>query len=157
MSEIFCPKPEPFFFFISDHVPSLLYYSHIPAMVLSLLFGMLVFWKNRESIEARLIFFITILFFFWAFFDIILWATNDSRQVMFFWSMQILFELGIYVASGYLAYVFIKEKDMPFFGKILSFSPLVLLAYFLPTKETLSYFVLDEACEAIEGFVAVQY
>ncbi|MFZ1655177.1 MAG: histidine kinase dimerization/phospho-acceptor domain-containing protein, partial [Candidatus Moraniibacteriota bacterium] len=157
MSGIFCPKDPPFLFFISDQVPNLLYYSHLPAMALSLFFGAFVLWKNRDSLQARLVFLITVLFFFWAFFDIVLWATNDPRLVMFFWVAQILSELSIYVLSGYLTYAFINEKDLSFFGKFLLFSPLLLLMYFLPTKETLSYFILDEACEAVEGFIAVQY
>jgi len=44
-------------------IPRLLYYSHIPAMAISLLFGFFVFIKNR-TLLGKLLFSITITFQF---------------------------------------------------------------------------------------------
>lgn len=157
MLEIFCPKPESSLLLISNSVPDLVYYSHIPTSILALVFGVFVFHQNKNSVQARLVLLIATLFFLWSFFDVILWATNDSRQVMFFWSMQILLELSIYVASAYLAHRFLYEKNMGVLGRAILLSPLLFLICFLPTKWVMSHFVLSEACEAVEGVIAVQY
>lgn len=157
MESIFCPKEGAAFLIVSDQVPFLLYYAHIPAIILSLLFGFFVFFQAKRDIRSGIIFLITLLFSFRSLFDLITWATNDSRLVMIFWSLQILFEFCIYVVSAHLAYVFFKEKALPLLGKIALYTPLIILAGFLPTTYTLTHFVLDEFCEAGEGIIAIQY
>lgn len=157
MESLFCPKEAASFLILSDQVPFLLYYSHIPAIILSLLFGFFLYFQAQRNISSVLILIISILYSFRSFFDLITWATNDSRQVMFFWSLQIYFELAIYVAFTYLVYVFLHKQDMPPLRKAVFFFPLAILAVFLPSAHTLSYMVLDEFCEASEGIVAVQY
>lgn len=157
MESVLCPKEGASYLVMSDQVPFLLYYSHVPAIILSLLFGLFLFAQAKRSIQSMIILFVAVLYSLRSFFDLITWATNDSRQVMFFWSMQIFFELAIYIACAYLVYVYFRQKDVPWFGKIILFSPLAVLAVLLPTAHTLSYMVLDEICEASEGIVAIQY
>lgn len=157
MESVFCPKDGASYLILSDQVPFLLYYSHLPAIILSLLFGIFLYLQAQRSISSVIILLISVLYSFRSFFDLITWATNDSRQVMFFWSLQIYFELAIYVAFAYLVYVFLHRQDMPLLRKVIFFSPLAILAIFLPTTYTLSYMVLDEFCEASEGIMAVNY
>lgn len=157
METLFCPKEAASFLILSDQVPFLLYYSHIPAIILSLLFGVFLYVQAQRNISSVIILLITVLYSLRSLFDLITWATNDSRQVMFFWSLQIYFELAIYVAFAYLVYVFLRRRDVPAWGKSLLFMPLAVLAALLPTAYTLSHMVLDDFCEASEGWVAVYY
>ena len=157
MESVFCPKEGASYLILSDQVPFLLYYSHLPVIILSLLFGLFLFIQAKRNIQSVIILLVVVLYSCRSFFDLITWATNDSRQVMFFWSLQIFFELSIYVACAYLVYVFLRRRDVPWAGKTLLFAPLATLAVMLPTSLTLSSMVLDDACEAVEGFVAIQY
>lgn len=96
---------------------------------------------------------ITGLFSLWCIFDLILWATNRPDIVMFYWSMQILIEPLIYLLGFYLAYLFIKNKDLSFRAILIGmliYSPVVLL---LSTNYNLEGVYLPD-CTALEGIVA---
>ncbi|MEI6659938.1 MAG: ATP-binding protein [bacterium] len=75
---------------------------------------------------------------------------------MFFWSLQILVEPAMYTLALYLAYLFINERDMQFYQKLIIavlFSPFIIL---LSSKLTLSGVSLSD-CTAMEGPVSLYY
>ena len=148
-----CPWESAQYFVYSSNIPTLFFYSHIPAMFISVFLGLLVFYKSEKSKLSKILLFISGAFFLWCFFDLILWATNRPDIVMFFWSLQVLIEPIIFIASFYLIYFFVRQKDMSFHNsmKLLIFiSPIVL---FLPTN--LNLIGVDSFdCTAIEGPVA---
>src|SRR3989344_9205183 len=138
--DLFCPWEPAQYLVYSSNIPSILYYALIPGMIISLLLS----------------FFICSMFFVWGALAIILFATNDPREVMFFWSLTILAELLIYAGSFYLTYVFLKKKDFQFTQKILVtliILPVILLLF---TKYNLGGVDLND-CTAIEGPIALYY
>ena len=148
-----CPWEDALYFVYSSNIPTLFFYSHIPAIVVALLIGFLIFLKSKKSIMGYILLSITLLFSLWSFFDLILWSTNRPDVVMFFWSMQILIEPLIYILGFYMTYVFVKDTDLTFKMKIL----LVLLSLPVILLLWTQYNILgvDLAdCTAIEGFVA---
>ncbi len=151
--ELLCPWESPTYFFFSSNIPTLFFYSHLPAIIVALLAGFIVFFKSGKSKAGSTLLIVTILFSLWTFFDLILWATNRPDVVMFFWSLQILLEPLVYLLCFYLLYLFIKNHDLSFKWKVfgtLLYSPIVLL---LPLKFNL--LGVDLAyCTAIEGIVA---
>ena len=153
MELLLCPWESPTYLFFSSNIPTLFFYSHIPAIIVALLAGFVVFLKSGKSKAGITLFIVTILFSLWTFFDLILWATNRPDVVMFFWSLQILLEPLVYLLSFYLLYVFVKNQDLSFKWKLLGiilYSPIVLL---LPFKYNL--LGVDLAyCTAIEGIIA---
>lgn len=154
--EQFCPWETAQYFVYSSNIPTLFFYSHIPAILVALLVGILVFYKSEKSKIGITLLTISILFSAWSIFDLILWATNRPDVVLFFWSLQILFEPFIYLLCFYLVYLFIKNKDLTFKWKLLGlllYSPIIFLlasSYNLMGVET-SY------CTALEGFIAQYY
>src|SRR3989344_3680406 len=92
MELLLCPWESPTYLFFSSNIPTLFFYSHIPAIIVALLAGFVVFLKSGKSKAGITLFIVTILFSLWTFFDLILWATNRPDVVMFFWSLQILLE-----------------------------------------------------------------
>jgi len=112
--EQFCPWEQAQYFIYSDNIPTLFFYSHIPAIIIALLVGFLVFYKSNKSGVGVTLLLITLLFSIWSIFDLILWATNRPDIVMFFWSLQILIEPLIYLLGFYLTYLFITNKDLGF-------------------------------------------
>lgn len=151
--EQLCPWEAAKYLIYSSNVPTLLFYSHIPAIILALLIGLLVFYKSNKSRLGAALLIICGLFSLWSFFDLILWATNRPDVVMFFWSLQILFEPLVYLMSFYLVYLFIKNKDLEFNWKLLGILFYIPIVLFLSSKYSISGVDLAD-CTAIEGLIA---
>jgi len=139
--EQLCPWESASYFLYSSNIPTLFFYSHIPAMLIAPLVGLLIFYKSGKSKVGTSLLVVGILFSLWSFFDLILWATNKPDVVMFFWSLQILFEPLVYLLCFYLVYVFVKNSDLDFRWKLLGillYSPIVLLlSYKSPANQDL--------------------
>ena len=134
-------------------VPALLYYSHLPAIIISLFFGMFVYVKNKKLLQAKLLFLIAICFSLWASLDILAWATwtsYDSRIIMFMWSLMNLLEPLIFALFLYFTVVFIAKKDISFKLKLFIFLILLPVFFLMPTEKNLINFDV-ESCEAIQG------
>ena len=154
--ELLCPWEGAQYFVYSSNIPTLFFYSHIPAILVALIVGFLVFYKSGKSKMGGSLLAIAVLFSLWSIFDLLIWATNRPDVVLFFWSLQILFEPLVYLMSFYLVYLFVKNEDLEFKWKLLGifiYSPVVLL---LATKYNLIG-VDASFCNAIEGFIAQYY
>ncbi len=135
MQNLLCPWESAQYLFFSSSVPStLLYYSHGISVVFALVFGFLLFFKARKDLSAKILFITTLLFSIWVFLDLLLWAGNNPSNALFFWSIQIMVEIFIYISVIYLCYVFIAKRDLSFIKKIILFSPIFLILILLPTK-----------------------
>ena len=153
MEQLLCPWESAQYFVYSSNIPTLFFYSHFPAMLVALLVGFIVFYKSGKSKIGGSLLVISILFSLWSLLNLIIWATNRPDVVLFFWSLQILFEPLVYLVCFYLVYLFIKNKDLSFKWKlsgILLYAPIVLL---LPFQYNLIG-VDASFCNAVEGFVA---
>ena len=156
MEQLLCPWESAQYFVYSSNIPTLFFYSHAPAILVALLVGLLVFYKSNKSKIGISLLTVTILFSLWCFFDLMIWATNRPDIVLFFWSLQILFEPLVYLLCFYLVYLFIKEHDLEFKWKSLGiflYSPVVLLL----ASEYNLIGVDVSYCNAIEGFIAQYY
>jgi signal transduction histidine kinase len=153
---MFCPWEPPVYLIFSSNVPQLLFYSHIPTMIISLILGLLLYFKNRKNILSRVLLAMIVLFFAWCFFDLILWGTNDPSTVIFFWTSQIIVEPIIYMLGAYLMVIYVKRSDVSFSTKVISiviYLPIVLLSF---TPFSLIGIELAD-CNAVEGFIAQYY
>lgn len=152
----FCPWDAPKYLIFSDNIPTLFFYSHLPAMIMVLIVCLLAIYKRDKLRVNRILFWICLLFFAWSFFDLILWSTNRPDVVGFFWSLQVLFEPLIYILGFYLTYVFVSKKDLSFRGKVFLFLPYLPLILFLPSAQTIDGVNLID-CTALENFFALYY
>ena len=154
--DLLCPWESATYFVYSSNIPTLFFYSHAPAILVALLAGFLVFYKSKKSKIGITLLFVTILFSLWSIFDLFIWATNRPDVVLFYWSLQILFEPLVYLLCFYMAYLFIKHSDLAFKWKlwsVLLYSPVII---FLPTAYNLVG--IDAGwCNALEGFIAQYY
>ncbi len=129
---------------------SLLYYSHIPPILVSLLLGYFVFFKNKKDLASKVLFYLSISFSVWAMLDLFAWISTDSRVIMFTWSSMGIFSNLIFVLSFYFLYVFIKQKDLSVVFKYILgiiFLPMILMT---PTELNLYGFKVSE-CVALEN------
>jgi signal transduction histidine kinase len=153
---LFCPWEKALYFVYSSNIPTLFFYSHIPAIIIALILGIFILRSGHRSPISIALFSITILFSIWCIFDLILWATNDPRNVMFFWSLQVLIEPLIYATCIYITFLFIKGRDMLFSGKLLMSVLLLPFIIFLSNKLNLLGVNLSD-CTAVEGPVSLYY
>ncbi|KKQ52425.1 MAG: PAS/PAC sensor signal transduction histidine kinase [Parcubacteria group bacterium GW2011_GWD2_38_11] len=134
-------------------IPSLLYYSHIPTAVISLLVGFMVFLKSKD-LSSRILLAISIIFSSWLVCNLITWISVDSRLIMFVWSMMGVLTSLIFISSFYFAYVYIKKDDLSFNTKgviFLLLSPVIFLMPFYLK----SFNAVD--CEAVDNIKYVYY
>jgi len=144
-----CPNyPDPQFFIFSKDVPALLYYSHLPAIIISLLLGCFVYFKNRFSLASKVLLSISVVFSLWTFINLITWTNNNSQLIMFVWTFfQILYAM-LCILCLYFVYVFIDKKDLSLKVKTvlgILFLPVAILA---PTAYNIRNFSL-ELCGAV--------
>src|SRR3989344_6442905 len=103
----------------SSNVPALLYYSHVPAILIALFWGIFVFLNAQRDIRTYSLVAIFGFFALWSGFDLILWATNRPDVTIFFWSIQILLEVLIFLFSFYLIYTYQRGRSPALWTNIL--------------------------------------
>jgi signal transduction histidine kinase len=133
----------------SGSTPALLYYSHLPVIFTALLFGLLVYSKNK-SLESKLLLALVSVFALWNLIDLVNWTNVDSRIIMVSWSFMNLVFLLIPALALYFSYVFLKKQQPPLTYFLLGISPPCIFAALLPTSLNLTGFDLA-ICEAVEG------
>lgn len=138
---------EPLYFVFSPDVPALLYYAHIPTVIISLIFGGYIFWQNKHSLLNRLLFAISILFLLWTTANLILWTNIHSDFMLFVWSLLGVFLGLIAIFSIYFVYVFLEKKDVPLKIKYIFLALLLPVFVLSSTKLNLSGFDLT-FCDA---------
>ncbi|NCU41682.1 MAG: HAMP domain-containing histidine kinase [Candidatus Moranbacteria bacterium] len=138
-----CPSfPDPQFFFFVDDASPLLYYSHIPAVIISLFLGIFVYIKGGKTLLNTLLLTLIFVFSLWTLFDLITWTSNDSTIIFFVWSLFGLLYALIALLSVYFVSVFIEGKDISFRKKLvlgILFTPII---FFTPTSCNIETFDL---------------
>lgn len=112
-------------------LPALLYYSHWPSIIISLLFGTFVFLKSNKFLPSKILFAITIVFSGWTIINLITWVTTNSLVYSFFWSFFEILAVLLFILILYFIYVFIEEHDVSFKTKLfflIPFLPIVVLS-----------------------------
>lgn len=154
MNNLFCPWESAQYLFFSSSVPSsLLYYSHGVSVIFALVFGFLLLVKARRDISAKIFFVMTILFSVWVFLDLLLWAGNSPSNALFFWSIQIMTEIFVYIGALYLCFAFITKNDLSFLKKIILFSPIFPILILLPTRYLLPGVDIDTCVVSESNFI----
>jgi len=140
---LLCPDAIPKFLnlFDLDIAPRLLFYTYIPAIVLSVLIGSYVLIKDRFSLASKLLFGISISFTLWVVNIFFAWIGAYADQVMLSWVVTPIFEYLIFALSIYFTYVFISNgKDISFKSKLILCLFALPIFIALPTSLNIQYF-----------------
>ncbi len=142
---------------ITQTVPfDLIYYSHIPTVLLALFVSFFIFFKSGKILSSKLLLIVSILFSLWSLCDLITWTSYDTRLTMFAWApLGFLFML-IFAFSLYFTYVFFDKEDISLAKKIAIFLPVFPVIALTPTALNLVRFS-NENCEAVEGVWFTNY
>lgn len=153
---LFCPWEPAQYLFFSSNIPNLLYYSHISAIIIALIIGLLVYRTNRKFLISKVFLLMLSLFSVWLLIDIILWATNNPSEVMFFWPLQILTEVMVFVSALYFVKVYMGEVILS--KKIILILSLLLFPFLfiIATKYGIIGINLED-CYALESNLIVYF
>ena len=139
--------PEPSWLLFTPDLPSLLYYSHIPTIVLALLMGFFVFLNGRKILLNQLLFAITVCFSFWVFFSLIAWTNIRSDLILSTWVFFYTLSGLISILSIYFIHVFVSQKDITASLKALLLTLILPLIILAPTNLNISGFDIS-VCDA---------
>lgn len=143
------------FLIFSDNVfAPLIYYSHLGVLIIVLFFGFFIYLNNRKELLNRLLLYLSSSIGIWLFSDLVLWASEKMSYVMFFWTIEIIFEPLIYVLALFFFYVFVDGKIIPLRVKATSYFLLLPTFFLAPTNLGLTGFDLTN-CDrvAVEGLL----
>jgi signal transduction histidine kinase len=150
--------PEPsYLFFISD-TPALLYYSHLPAVIIALLVGFFVLINGPKKLANQLLFALALFFSLWTISNLILWTNIHSEYLLFVWTIyQVLFAF-ISISAIYFIDVFLHKKDVSRGTKGIFALLLLPVLLFAPTYSSLGGFNITN-CDAFgfEGIIFKGY
>lgn len=145
--------PEPLYFLYVPDLPVLLYYTHIPAIIVALVMGIFVLLSDRKALLNQLLFALCISFAIWTLGTLIAWTNIHSDIVLFTWSFLGPTAAFISVFSIYFTHVFLTKKDVGLAHKGIFAVLLLPILVLAPTSYTLSGFNLTR-CDAF-GFEGV--
>ncbi len=139
----------PKYLVFSSDVPEILYYSHIPAILLSLLVGSFLFLSKKDSLLNVLLFLICITFSVWATNSLLGWTNIHADLLAFLWPVYGISSAFLAILSIYFTYVFIDRKDTKFRNKIIFLILLAPVLVFAHTNLSISGFNLTN-CDAFD-------
>lgn len=133
----------------SPGVPVLVYYSHLTAIVVSLVLSFFIILNNR-TLPARILVTISLIFSALSILDILLWTKIDARLLMFLWSFWLFLFIATYILSAYFLYAFISKRDVNFSFKLFGVALLTGVLFLSASHYNLTAFDLY-SCSAVEG------
>jgi signal transduction histidine kinase len=123
--------------------PTLLYYSYIPIVFLSLFFSIFLFVKNR-SIQTRSLMAVAISFSLWIANELAQWIAVDAWLVHFGWQMSALLQVSLVFSVICFIYAFLYDRMPTFSAKLAGFITLLPILILLPTTLNMVSFDLVE-------------
>jgi signal transduction histidine kinase len=143
MQYLYCldAVPNLFGLFDTSIAPSLLYYSYIPIVVVSLFFGFLVYnKKTRHILQNKLFFAVVVSFSIFIINEIVQWIAVPTSLVHFGWELAPLLQTITLLLSIYFVSVFIKQSDLSFSQKFYLFLFAFPVLILLPTNLNMKSF-----------------
>lgn len=120
-------------------IPMMLYYSHIPSLIINLLLSFLVIRKSK-TLSSKILFAISITFAIWIICNLTAWLSVNGLALYFAWSFFGIVTAMMFMLSAYLTFVYLFKRDIPFWTKILSLIVVLPIIVLTPTIYNLPSF-----------------
>ncbi|HYE23133.1 MAG TPA: ATP-binding protein [Candidatus Paceibacterota bacterium] len=146
---------EPLFLFYVPELSGILYYSHIPAIIIAFVTGLFILANDRKALPNRLLFAICTFFSGWTLLSLISWTNINSGFLLFSWSMFGVLSALISIFSIYFAHAFLEKKDLSVRTKAVLAALLAPVIVLAPTALNLTGFNISD-CDAF-GFENTWY
>jgi signal transduction histidine kinase len=139
-------------FFTFGYAPTLLFYAYIPIILVSLFLGFFVFFKDRYSLQSKLLLILSSSFVLWILNIILQWIAVYARIVHFSAQITAVFEIPIFIFAIYFVDVFLNKKDISLSLKIFLSTIAAVVIVLLPTQiNTLSFDLIN--CQSNVGIL----
>jgi len=136
------------YWLFSSEVPTLVYYSHIPSLLIALALAGLLLAQKRKTLPSVLLILLNLLFSGIILINLVLWTSSDLGLITFLWELSQLIFTAIPLTALFLFYAFSSKKPTPLVYKALWSLPLIAVAAF--SFSTYSVIYADAtACETL--------
>jgi signal transduction histidine kinase len=151
---LICPDSVPTVFGLLDPsiAPPFLYYSYIPIIVITLLFGTYVLMVSRASWAGHAFIWLSIVFSLLTAGELFLWIAAPAALVHFVWQLITILHGILAFLLVYFTYAFLNDKNMPSAWQWLLLLPVLPIIVLAPTSINLESFDLVN-CESIQGLL----
>lgn len=144
--------PAPFLLFSENIWGNFIYYSHLLPAISILIVAGFIFWNNPRNKTSQALLILALSFTCWSLIDLVLWASERSDIIMFFWSILIYFDLLIYVSAFYFVYALCHDQWPNWKYELGIFTLFIPLFLFAHTRLNLIAFDFTNCWrEALEG------
>ncbi|HBU07513.1 MAG TPA: hypothetical protein DEB09_05530 [Candidatus Magasanikbacteria bacterium] len=130
--------------------PQLLFYSYIPIIVVSLVFGFFVFFKSQRSVNARNLLYIAIVFSLFLLNEIVQWIAIPASLVNFGWLLSPLLQSLVWFFTIRFFYQFLEDRVLPWKWNLFLMMLFLPIIFSLPTRLNIAFFDLVN-CEGTVG------
>lgn len=145
-------EPAPFLIVSGNIWGNFIYYSHLFPSLTILLLAFFVFIHNPRGRAAQALLAMALAFTAWSFIDLVLWASERSDIIMFFWSILIHFELLVYITAFYFIHTLFTNQWPSWRSEAVILAMFVPLVLFGHTSLNLIGFDFTNCWrEALEG------
>jgi len=131
-------------------IPQLLFYTHLPALIISLFLGIFIYFSNRHSKVNKYLFVFILFLSFWIVTDFLPFLTYNVRFNLFFVRMGSLVSLAPFFFLLFV-YAFMDEA-VSFKKKMVLFLPFVPIIVLIPTVYN-AYIADSGSCSSQYGFL----
>lgn len=145
-------EPAPYLIVSGNIWGNFIYYSHLFPSLSILLLAIFVFIHNPRGRSTQALLAMGLAFTAWSLIDLVLWASERSDIIMFFWSILIHFELLVYVTAFYFIHTLFTNRWPSWRSEIFILALFVPLVLFAHTSLNLLGFDFTNCWrEALEG------
>lgn len=124
----------------NNYAPKVLYYSHIPGMIVALLL-IFLFVKNYKKKPLSIISILLLsAFFILSLVDLLTWNIVNMHWISFIWTIFYYIGPSTFILAYYLLHVFIWQKDFYFQQKLLLLSLLLPELIFALSRHGVAFF-----------------
>lgn len=137
-------------------VRTVVYYSHIVPIILSLLLGSFILIKAKFNFFSKAFSAFILIFSLWLVGDTFAWNSLNYNIVYASWSVLDYIEIVFYALGLYFALVFVKKSDISAWWKIFLFTLTLPALYLTVTLQSVTGFN-QPICEAFNNNFIGQY
>lgn len=136
--------PEPVFglFSSNSHVPRLLYYTHIPVILVSLVMGIYIYFRSGGKLASKVVLMQFLVISIWCLMNIISWIDINTDRLMFISSLFAPFGLSIFIFGLLFIIVLSGKKTNSFLFNSVIIAILLFLILWVTSKHGIFVFNL---------------
>jgi signal transduction histidine kinase len=127
------------YWLFSSEVPTLVYYSHIPSLFIALALAGLLLSQKHKTLPSVLLILLNLLFSGIILNNLVLWTSSDLGLITFLWELSQIIFTAIPLVALFLFYAFSSKKRIPLLYKALWSLPLIAVAAFSFSSNSVIY------------------